>query len=290
MQSEITAIIPTWRRSAGLRQALEKILICVPTPAEVVVHIDAGDTETGPMLEREFSHEVIWFQSETRQGPGGGRNLLLHRARYPVVASFDDDSWPLDTDYFSLARKLMTENPQAGVLTGRVTLRGETPAARSEAVWPVASFEGGACVYRREAFLKTHGFIPLRHAYGMEEVDVALQLMDDGWAILRASSLRVFHDSGLRHHGSPQINAAQITNTALLAYLRYPVRYWLLGAAQVLNRVRYAICAGRRQGVVAGLLAIPMALRGHRQFRKPVRRETILRSRDLAQNASKSSW
>lgn len=282
MQSEITVIIPTWCRPASLRHALELILACDPAPAEVLVHIDAGDTETAPMLEREFSGKVTLFRSETTQGPGGGRNLLLQHAQCPLVASFDDDSWPLDTDYFAAAARLMEANPQAGVLTGRVTLRGETPATKSEAVWPMASYESGACVYRREAFLATRGFMPLRHAYGMEEADVALQLMDAGWTILRASSLQVFHDSELQHHVSAQINAAHITNTALLAYLRYPIRYWPLGALQVMNRVRYSLKSKRHQGILKGLLAIPVTAAQFRAHRRPVRPATIQRSRRLA--------
>lgn len=279
---QISAVIPTWRRSASLRQALDRILTCLPAPAEVLVHIDAEDAEAAPLLEREFYGKVTWFQSETTQGPGGGRNLLLQRSKCPLVASFDDDSWPLDADFFATAAGLMEANPQAGVLAGRVTLRGETPVVKSEDMLPVASFEGCACVYRRDAFLATRGFLPLRHAYGMEEVDVALQLMDAGWSILRASSLRVFHDSALQHHVSPEINAAHISNTALLACLRYPVRYWPLGALQVLNRVRYSLEMGRLRGVLKGLLAIPFVVGKYRAFRQPVKPGTFRRSRQLA--------
>ena len=280
--SEISVVIPTWRRPGSLRQALDKILACDPPPAEVLVHIDVGDSETAPMLEREFAGRVTSFQTATTQGPGGGRNLLLQRAKSSLAASFDDDSWPLDADYFATAARLMDANPRAGVLTGRVTLRGETPTAQPNAVSAVASFEGCACVYRREAFLATRGFLPLRHAYGMEEVDVALQLMNAGGDILRASSLRVYHDSELQHHVSPEINAAHITNTALLAYLRYPIRYGPLGALEVLNRMRYSLKMGRHRGILKGLLTIPFTVWKYRALREPVKVETLRRSRQLA--------
>jgi hypothetical protein len=262
-----------------LWQALKILSACEPSPAETLVHIDAGDRETAPMLDREFAGRVTWMQSKTTQGPGGGRNILLRRAKFSLVASFDDDSWPLDVDYFAMAVKLMAANPQAGVLTGQITLRGEIPTVRLETVRPVASFEGGACVYRREAFLATCGYIPLRYSYGMEEVDVALQLMDARWSILQASSLRVFHDSALQHHVSPQINAAHITNTALLVYLRYPICYWPLGLFQVLNRVRFALTNKRTSGLVAGLMGITPALWRYRSLRTPVKSSTISLSR-----------
>jgi GT2 family glycosyltransferase len=281
MQPEISVIIPTSRRPASLRRALDKILVCEPAPAEVLVHVDAGDTETVPMIEREFADKATWFQSEITQGPGGGRNHLLQRAKYPIVASFDDDSWPFDKDYFATASQLMWANPQAGVLTGRVTSRGETPAEKTDALTQTASFEGGACVHRREAFFSTSGFLPLRYAYGMEEVDVALQLLDKGWVILRTSSLRIFHDSELQHHISPKINAKHITNTALLAYLRYPIGYWPLGILQIMNRILYSLKKRRFQGVLNGLLAIPFIIGKYRRYRQPVKSDTLRRSRKL---------
>ena len=81
---------------------------------------------------------------------------------------------------------------------------------------------------RRDAFLQTAGYLPLRYAYGMEEVDLALQLLDRGWKIMAASELRVFHDTEMKHHSSPSVNAAQISNVGLLVFLRYPIRYWPL--------------------------------------------------------------
>ena len=53
-----------------------------------------------------------------------------------------------------------------------------------------------------------------------------------------------YRDTRLEHHASEAVNAAHIRNTALLAYLRYPIPYWALGALQVLNRVRYAAQRG----------------------------------------------
>ena len=55
-----------------------------------------------------------WFTSESTQGPGGGRNRLIGAATSPLIASFDDDSWPLDRDYFRLAAELFLAHPPCG--------------------------------------------------------------------------------------------------------------------------------------------------------------------------------
>lgn len=146
----------------------------------------------------------------------------------------------------------------------------------------VASFQNGGCLMRKSAFQDIQGFVPLRHAYGMEEADVALQLMDAGWQIIRCDELQFFHDSTLAHQASKEINAAHITNTALLAFLRYPARYWPLGVLQTLNRVRYAVLHQRYAGILRGLTAIPHACWTHRHHRQVVKASTLLQSRKLA--------
>jgi GT2 family glycosyltransferase len=238
------------------------------------------------MLEARFRGRVRWMQSQSSRGPGGGRNLLIRRATSPLVFSFDDDSWPLDKDYFGTAAALMGEYPRAGVLTGHVYLRGTVPAPRGRIISEVHGFENCASVFRRAAFEKTGGFMPLRYGYGMEEVDLALQLRDAGWSVLRTAQLRVFHDSNLSHHATLEINSAHITNTALLAFLRYPARYWFLGLAQVLNRVCYAASQGRFRGIGHGLAAIPKSCWSYAPCRKPVSVETIRRSRRFAHNGA----
>lgn len=282
LRDGVSVVIPTWRRPHQLGQVLEFLLACTPPPDEILVHVDAGDVETVPMLETRFRERVKWSQSPETRGPGGGRNLLIKEARFPIIVSFDDDSWPLDRDFFQTASALMSEHPKAAVLSGQVTMRGQNAMASAGSIIEANCYESGACVLRREAFLQTGMYLPLRYAYGMEEADVALQLLDAGWSILKVSGLRVYHDSDLNHHASLEINAAHITNTALLTFLRYPVSYWPLGMAQVLNRIRFALTVGRHRGVLAGLFAIPGAMRKYQPARKPVRRSTILRSRELA--------
>jgi GT2 family glycosyltransferase len=115
----------------------------------------------------------------------------------------------------------------------------------------------------------------------MEEADVSLQLLDKGWHILNVPDLWVYHDTGMEHHASAPVNAAQITNTALLAFLRYPIALWPLGILQTLNRVKYAISMRRFRGIAKGLWGIPFACWKYRAARKPVKAETIHLARKL---------
>jgi GT2 family glycosyltransferase len=276
-----SVIIPTYRRNNQLAVALQRLFACNPAPAEVLVHVDAGDQETPEILERNFPTKVKWVCASSTRGPGGGRNVLMEMANTPWVVSFDDDSWPENPDFFERLGKMIAVSPNAGVLAFPINVRGQKPAHWPAEIQQASCFENCGCAIRREAFLQTDGFLPLRHAYGMEEADVSLQLLDKGWQILNLPDLWVHHDTGMEHHASAPVNAAQIANTALLAFLRYPINLWPLGILQTINRVKYAISVRRFRGIAKGLLDIPFACWKYRASRKPVKAETIRLARKL---------
>jgi GT2 family glycosyltransferase len=277
----LTIVIPTFARGSQLAEMLDRLLKTARISARILVHVDAGDNETPNILEKDFHGAVEWVCASSTKGPGGGRNVLIEMAQTPWVVSFDDDSWPETPDFFDCLEQLISQNPKAGVLAFPTNVRGQKPAHLPSTIQKASCFENCGCAIRCEAFMQTRGFLPLRHAYGMEEADVSLQLLDKGWDILNVPDLWVYHDTGMEHHASPQVNAAQITNTALLAFLRYPVSYWPLGILQVTNRVKYAISVGRYRGILKGLWDIPGACWKYRKERQPVKRETIALARAL---------
>jgi GT2 family glycosyltransferase len=279
----VSALIPTYNRIDKLEQCLQTILSCDPLPSEIIIHIDGGDYETEPFLISQNYPLVSWISSSTTQGPGGGRNKLIKEAKFTILAGFDDDSWPLDKDYFKIAAETFALYPQASVINCQEIRPDDlSRPPRNNQIKEVNCFQNCACLIRREAFLQTSGYLPLRYAYGMEEADVALQFLDHGWQILESFNLRVFHDTQLTHHNNPSINAAHIANIALLAYLRYPFNYCPLGILQVLNRIRYAASVGRWNGISQGLWEIPHLLWHYRHQRHPVQINTLALSRKLA--------
>ena len=276
-----SVVIPTFNRHAQLQSALDQIFSCERYPSEILIHVDAGDLETPKMLQEKFSGKVRWICATSNRGPGGGRNVLMEMAKTPWVVTFDDDSWPESPDFFELLGQVITANPETGVLAFPINVRGQKPSHWPKQIQQASCFENCGCAIRREAFLQTDGFLPLRHAYGMEEADVSLQLLNKGWHILNVPDLWVYHDTGMEHHACAPVNAAQITNTALLAFLRYPFNLWPFGILQTINRVKYAISVGRFRGIAKGLWDIPFACWKYRAARKPVKAETIQLARML---------
>jgi GT2 family glycosyltransferase len=264
-----TAILTAFQRAEQTLVTLEKIRACHPCPDEIIVHVDFGGDECRAAVARAFP-EIRILSSDRPVGPGGARNRLIAEARNEVVASFDDDSYPIDLDYFARLQQLFAAYPEAAVITAEVFTRNESLHPPNNKIVQVASYMGGACAYRKSMFLHTQGYVPLPVAYGMEEVDVSLQLHALRHLVLKASCLRVFHDNDYSGHHSPKLVSGTIANAALLVYLRYPLSAWPRGVLQIGNSVSYALRHGRRHGVIGGLLRIPGHLLAHRHHRRAV--------------------
>jgi GT2 family glycosyltransferase len=274
MKQEISAIVTAYRRIEQTLATLQRIRNCAPAPGEILVHVDANriDCETAV---RDAFPEVRVFLSNEQIGPGGARNKLLNEARFELVASFDDDSYPLDSDYFARALQLFEEFPEASIIGAALYHVGESIGLDDRHAQWSADFCGGACVFRRKAFLDTGGYVPLPIAYGMEEVDLAIRLHSRGGKILSTRWLRVFHDNDLKHHADAEITAGSIANLALLAYLRYPVSLWSIGVGQCANRLLWLLRNGRRRGIWKGVTMIPAHLRANHRYRLPLSKSDV---------------
>jgi GT2 family glycosyltransferase len=269
VKTGVSAIVTAYERTEQTLATLRVIQSCVPRPDEILVHVDANQIECEVAICEEFP-DVTVLRSSLQVGPGGGRNTLLNSAQFEFVASFDDDSYPIDADYFERALKLFEKFPDASVISAALYHAGESISLDDPSAEWSADFSGGACIFRRSAFLKVGGFVPLPVAYGMEEVDFAIRLHSEGEKILTTRWLRVFHNTDLKRHGDPRVTAGSIANLALLAYLRYPVSLWAIGAAQCANRLVWLLRHGRHRGIAKGLIMIPKHLWANHRYRLPV--------------------
>ena len=270
----ITAIVTAHKRTAQTLSTLKAIRDCDPAPNEIIVHIDQNQTECAASISGCYS-TVKTLVSTDHVGPGGGRNALIRASANDIVASFDDDSFPIDGAYFARAWELFTRFPEASIICASLYHPGEyLESDNPEAEW-CADFTGGACIYNRRAFLATGGYVPLAIAYGMEESDLALRLHAQGGRILRTRWLRVFHDTSLDRHADPEVTRNSIANLALLAYLRYPPSLWPLGIFQCVNRVWWLVTHGRWRGIGEGLLLIPSHLRAHESYKQRISSRSI---------------
>lgn len=266
----VSVAIPTYKRVDKLIEALQQIRACDPSPDDIIVHVDGDDDDTETAIVNSGIENVSVIRSKTQQGPGGGRNRAIALAKHEIVASFDDDSYPIDKDYFARLLALFEQFPKAAVIGAAIYHIGE-PIQPDEfsARWE-HSFIGCGCAYRKSVFQSSDGYVALPVAYGMEEVDLSLRLHDEGWSVLVSPWLRVFHNTQLEHHGSIKVTAASISNQALLTYLRYPLFLWWIGVAQCLSRIVWLVRHRRYSGIVEGVVSIPSVVYMQRTDRRTV--------------------
>ena len=265
----ISAIITAYERIEQTLATIRVIQSCAPPPDELLVHIDADQIAFEDAIRDAFP-KVRILRSSEQIGPGGGRNKLVEAAQFELIASFDDDSYPIDSDYFARASRIFEKFPEASLLCAALYHAGESIGLDERSAQWTADFSGGACIFRRKAFLDAGGYVPLPVAYGMEEVDLAIRLHAQGAKILTTPWLRVFHNSDLKRHGDPRVTAGSIANLALLAYLRYPVSLWGIGVGQCANRLLWLLRHGRRRGIVKGVTMIPGHVWENHRYRAPV--------------------
>jgi GT2 family glycosyltransferase len=274
VKTGISAIITAYERIDQTLATLRIIQSCVPGPDEIMVHVDANQVDCEKAIRAAYPTVRVLLSSE-QVGPGGGRNKLLDAVQFEFVASFDDDSYPIDSDYFERALQLVDRFPDASVICAALYHAGESIGLDDRSAQWTADFSGGACILRRKAFLEAGGYVPLPVAYGMEEVDLAIRLHSRGGRILTTPWLRVFHNTDLKRHGDPNVTAGSIANLALLAYLRYPVSLWFVGLGQCANRLVWLLRHGRRRGILKGVTMIPAHLWANHRYRLPVSKGAV---------------
>ncbi|MDB6139499.1 MAG: glycosyl transferase [Verrucomicrobiaceae bacterium] len=237
-----------------LLATLDRIAACVPRPSEILVHADGG-WESGIESTQVGGIPLRLITSKHRIGPGGGRDLMIRAASQDIVASFDDDSWPVDSDYFARAFALMNAFPLAAVASPAVYLHEKPVQEPWMEATEAGAFEGSASLTRRSLYLQLPGYVPVPAAYGIEEVDVSLQAHAAGFQILACPWLRAWHD---RPQADDQHGMAPwAANEVLLAYLRYPRWLQPWGWWRAVRRILHQWSGPSRAALLAALAGSP---------------------------------
>jgi GT2 family glycosyltransferase len=265
----ITVIIPTYNRGMKVRCVLEKVRLCDPAPVATIIHIDQSDGRLEAELKKQFP-DVDILTSSMQRGPGGGRHRCLLASKTPFAVSFDDDSYPVDPDFFCRVERLFAEHPRAGIFGARIWQRNEPPKPRDDSLVAVTDYVGCGHAIRLEAYRQIRGYLSRPIAFRMEESDVSLQLIGAGWDIYQTGQLRVLHDTDLSHRESAEVISGAITNVALCAFLHYPLIGWGFGIAQVLNIVVWHLRRGKIRGICSGLIQVPTECYRNRRHRNPI--------------------
>lgn len=191
---KIGVTITTHNRRDELARTLAQLARLDPPPDEILVCAD-GCTDGTAEFVREQNPGIRLLTHDTALGSVASRNELIGASACEVVASFDDDSYPLDLDFVARVRDSFRKSPRLAVLSfaqrtdehpETLTLADLGPARF------VGSFANSAAAIRRSAFEELGGYPGFFfHAY--EEPDFALRCVCAGWQVRWVPSPVVRH-------------------------------------------------------------------------------------------------
>lgn len=176
-------------------QLLEKMINSSET--EILIFLD-GCNDGSSELKNVFPN-VKWFESEKSIGASASRYFLYPKAKGEYLIGFDDDAHPLDPCFVDIVKDFFQKYPHTGIIAFEeikgVYLDDEEALKQSSSIkeeYLVNDFIGCGFAVRKEAYFKTRGFPNWIDIYG-EESCLALELINAGWDILYANSIKVNH-------------------------------------------------------------------------------------------------
>jgi GT2 family glycosyltransferase len=193
-------MIATRNRREELRRTLGKLFDLQPAADEILICADGCTDKTSEMVRQDFP-SCILLENDSARGSVFSRDRVLRTASGDIVLSLDDDSYPLDRDFFARLQLVFGQHAGAAVITFP-ELRDEGAPADptklpSSAAHLVSAYPNCAAAMRRETYLRLGGYpIFFEHAY--EEPDYALQCYAAGYTVCFDPRLSI------RHHLSPQ--------------------------------------------------------------------------------------
>lgn len=260
-------ILTTGNRPVELAAAVSSIRAGSPD-AEIVVVANGADPATLVDLP------VRVVVSRENLGVPAGRDAGLHSTTGDVVFFLDDDAVVEDAGAQQAVLDQFAREATLGAVSFRIvdesgdTSRRHVPrfgATRPDESGLVATFLGGACALRRDAYLVAGGYWG-ELWYGHEELDLAWRLIDRGYSIRYDAAVRVLHPrttierhpDGWRLTGRNRVLVARRNLPFVLAVLH--VAGWtVLGSLRANGRAsRRAYLSGVRSGVRAPVSRAPM--------------------------------
>ena len=271
-------MITTRNRCEELQRTLEKLFDLQPPADEVIICAD-GCTDGTPAMVRQQFPSCILLENEFARGSVFSRDRLLRAASGDIVASFDDDSYPLEKDFFARVEQLFAEHDDAAVISfPEVRDEEEAAHANKTASSPphlVSAYANCAAAVRRDVYLRSQGF-PFFFTHMYEEPDYALQCYSLGYVVRFEPSLRVRHRVSSAQRKPIRRHHLNARNELYSVFMRCPFPQLIAVALfRIWRQFRYACNEGFPWAIreplwwCSALLDVPNCIRHRRPIDWP---------------------
>jgi GT2 family glycosyltransferase len=277
--------IATHNRAEVLRKSIESALRQTHSPLRVAV-VDDASTDQTPELHDEFT-TVSWERWERGQGYVSARNHMMLTAPEKYYVSLDDDSWFLHDDEIAVGVDFLEHHPRAAAVAfdilspDRRNQTGRGPRS------PVGMFIGCGHILRLSVVKQLGGYTPFPGAYGAEEKDFCLRLIDAGYQIVRLHGVHVWHDKSALARDIFRQHCSGVCNDLALTLRRVPLGFLIpILGWKVSKHLLFAWRYGLLRPCLEGFRNFAFASIHIWQKRQPVRLSSLSRFITLTRSSS----
>jgi glycosyltransferase involved in cell wall biosynthesis len=242
----ISVMITTRNRRDDLHRTLTRLLKMNPLPDEILVCVDGCSDDTLDMLETAFP-EVKVQNHLVGQGSVVSRDQMLHNIRGDWVLSLDDDSYPLDDDFFQRVLEIYTSHPESAVITfpelrnAGYDLRSRVPDSPGHYV---SAYPNCAALMKKDFYLKQTGF-PVHFFHAYEEPDYALQCYAAGSSVWFEPSLVIRHHFSGKNRNNIKNHHLHARNELWSVWMRCPLMQLpIVSIFRIWRQFRFAMTKG----------------------------------------------
>lgn len=265
--------ITTRNRAEILPRAIRSALAQSYPYVQIAVADDGSEDET-PDLRGAFP-QTRWERWELNRGLMSARNHLMQTSGADFYLSLDDDAWFIAEDEIATAVEYLEKNPHVAAVAFDILSPDRSHAGKRATPYPVASFIGCGHILRMSAVRDAGFYASSPGAYGSEEKDLCLRLLDRDWEVHFLPGVHIWHDKTVLARDQPAQHRSGVCNDLVFALRRCPFPLIVVVfPVKLLNHVRFAYRHGLLRPCLAGIrLFLRNALRAWQQ-REPVRGRT----------------
>lgn len=216
-------IITTRNRKEDLHRTCAVLAAMQPPPDEVIICAD-GCTDGTVEFVREAHPGFRLLINDTACGSIASRDKMMRASDCDLLLSLDDDSYPMEIDFFAKLPGLFVRRPQLAVAAfpqhsdefpETLTLVDFGPPQF------VGSFSNAGAAIRRSVFLELGGYPAyFRHAY--EEPDFALRCVAAGFEVRFEPSLHIRHHFTAVQRNEMRVHQSHARNELWSVLMRCP--------------------------------------------------------------------
>lgn len=257
-QVDVTVCIVNWNGAQLIRDCLRSLREVQSVRMEIIVVDNASEDNSLEVIRTEFP-EVQLITNPDNKGFAAANNQAIRRGRGRYFFILNNDT-VVSRECLSLLLRFLSENPRAGIATGRLAnpdgstqfqyypvklptitslltqllwldklrspnlrrLTNSSCASEPEQPLPMEQVPG-ACMFVRRAVFETVGFFDEGYRFWYEDVDLCARCRQAGW------ELWYLPNATVAHRGAASANKVLYSERSLLRFrgmLRYARKFF----------------------------------------------------------------